>query len=143
MSLKNLRLRIRNLNTLHKCCCSLPFIQSQSNAYSLLLDLDLISELFSKEIHVIIDNELALASELKHICHFCSRVLSVLSRYKHSRTEIRCANLWWRCICLMHVRLLKRFLCPENIYHAHWMATEIPQSEIHTFNLMLGDKVEL
>ena len=34
-------------------------------------NLDLVSELFSTETHVITDNQL-LPNELKHICHFCS-----------------------------------------------------------------------
>lgn len=34
---------------------------------------DLVSELFSTEIHVITDSRLAMASELKHIFHFYSK----------------------------------------------------------------------
>lgn len=36
-------------------------------------NVDSVSELFSTEIHVITDNQLAMASELKHICHFYSK----------------------------------------------------------------------
>lgn len=39
-------------------------------------NLDLVSELFSTETHVITDNQL-LPNELKHICHFCSEEFHV------------------------------------------------------------------
>lgn len=70
--MKNLRFRIRIINTSQKYCCSLSFIQL-INYILFSANLDLVSELFSIEIHVITDNRLALASVVKHIYHFYSK----------------------------------------------------------------------
>lgn len=55
----------------------LPFFHSVLINHILFpANLDLVSELFSTETHVITDNQL-LPNELKHICHFCSEEFCV------------------------------------------------------------------